>query len=366
MDDPSALALHDAASARSRAPPAHGTRLGADTISSESFTMPFAHRSIAALLSAAAASLGAPSIAQAQESPFPTRPVRIIVPVAPGGGIDLIARVMAPKFGEALGQSVIVENRSGGAMVIGTAYAAKAVADGHTLVLNNSSLAANATLQRKLPYDTLRDLAPISLLAKQPSIVVVHPSMPVKTVGDLLRLARQRPGQISYGTGGSGTSLHLAAALLEISGKVEFLNVVYKGAGPVLTDLVGGHIQMAVVTIGPALPFVKSNRLRALAVTDSQRVPTLPDLPTVAESGLSGYEFVTWYGLSASGGTPSRVVDQLNRAVLKAVGDGEVRNSLSNQGLRAVTSTPAEFAAYIKAEVDKWARVIKLGNIQPE
>jgi tripartite-type tricarboxylate transporter receptor subunit TctC len=328
--------------------------------------MSFARRSIATLLSTTAASLCAPFVAQAQEAPFPTRPVRIIVPVAPGGGIDLIARVMAPKLGEALAQSVVVENRSGGAMVIGTAYAAKAAADGHTLVLNNSSLAANATLQRKLPYDTLRDLAPISLLAKQPSIVVVHPSMPVKTVGDLLRLARQRPGQISYGTGGSGTSLHLAAALLEISGKVDFLNVVYKGAGPVLTDLVGGHIQMAVVTIGPALPFVKSNRLRALAVTDSQRVPTLPDLPTVAESGLSGYEFVTWYGLSASGGTPSRVVDQLNRAVVKAVGDSEVRNSLSNQGLRTVTSTPAEFAAYIKAEVDKWARVIKLGNIQPE
>ena len=288
------------------------------------------------------------------------------MPVAPGGGIDIIARVIAPRLNEALGHSVIVENRSGGAMVIGTTYAAKAPPDGHTLIANNSSLAFNATLYSKLPYDTLKDLAPVSLLAKQPSIVVVHPSLPVQSIAQLVALARSRPGQLAYGSGGSGTSIHLAAALLAISAKLDLLHVPYKGAAPVLIDLVGGQIQMAIPTLAPTLPFVTSKRLKALAVTGSTRAAAVPQLPTVAEAGIAGYEFVTWYALAAPGGTPARIVERLNTALAKILGTPEVRRTLTAQGFEPTPSTAEAYGAYLKAEVAKWESVIRLAKIEVE
>lgn len=328
--------------------------------------MSFPVRSLPYMRAALAASALIPFGVQGQPSAFPSKPVRIIVPVAPGGGIDLIARAIAPKLGETLGQSVLVDNRGGNAMVIGTALVAKATPDGHTLGLNNTNLAANASLRRTLPYDTLRDLAPISLLATQPSILVVHPSLPVRTVADLIRLAKARPGELTYGTGGSGTSLYLAAALIGASAGIEMLHVQYKGAGPVLTDLVGGHLQVAVPTLGPALPFVTADRLRALGVTTSQRLPALPKVPTIGESGLPGYEFTTWYGMTAPAGTPTSVVTTLHAALVRTVADPGVGGGLMKQGLQPVTNTPTEFAAYLKAEVDKWAKVVRLAKIPVE
>lgn len=290
----------------------------------------------------------------------------MIVPVAPGGGVDLVARAVAPKLGELLGQPVVVENRAGDGMVTGTALVARAAPDGHTIGVNNTNLAATPALRRSVPYDTLRDLAAVSLLATQPSIVVVHPSLPVKSVGELVRLARARPGELTYGTGGIGTSLHLAAALIGTSAGIELLHVPYKGAGPVLADLVGGHLQVAVPTLGSALPFVANGRLRALGVTTAQRLQALPQVPTVAESGLRGYEYTTWYGLTAPGGTPAPVLAALHAAVLRTVAHPDVTAGLMKQELQPVTSTPAEFTTFLKAEVDKWAKVIRVAKIPVE
>ncbi len=290
----------------------------------------------------------------------------MIVPVAPGGGVDLVARAVAPKLGELLGQPVVVENRAGDGMVTGTALVARAAPDGHTIGVNNTNLAATPALRRSVPYDTLRDLAAVSLLATQPSIVVVHPSLPVKSVGELVRLARARPGELTYGTGGIGTSLHLAAALIGTSAGIELLHVPYKGAGPVLADLVGGHLQVAVPTLGSALPFVANGRLRALGVTTAQRLQALPQVPTVAESGLRGYEYTTWYGLTAPGGTPAPVLAALHAAVLRTVAHPDVTTGLMKQELQPVTSTPTEFTTFLKAEVDKWAKVIRVAKIPVE
>jgi tripartite-type tricarboxylate transporter receptor subunit TctC len=321
---------------------------------------------LAAALSVTLSATLAPFAAQGQPASFPAKPVRIIVPVAPGGGIDLVARAIAPRLGEELGQPVIVENRAGNAMVTGTALVAKSAPDGYTLGLNNTNLVATPALRRSLPYDTLRDLAPVSLLATQPSIVVVHPSLPVRTMGDLLKLAKARPNELTYGSGGIGTSIHLAAALIAVNAGIEMLHVPYKGAGPVLADLVGGHLQVAVPTLGSALPFVNNNRLRALGVTTARRLPALPQVPTVAESGLPGYEFTTWYGLTAPGGTPAPVVAALNAAVVRTIADPAVASGLVRQELQPVTNTPAEFGTFLKAEVDKWARVVRVGRIPVE
>ena len=324
-------------------------------------------RSFAPLHPALAASLCVAALAaHGQPAAFPTKPVRIIVPVAPGGGIDLVARAIAPRLAEELGQGVVIENRGGNAMIIGTAAVAKAAPDGHTLGLNNTNLAAIPALRQSLPYDTLRDLAPISLLATQPSIVVVHPSLPVRTMGELIRLAKARPNELTYGSGGIGTSIHLAAALISVSAGIDMLHVPYKGAGPVLADLVGGHLQVAVPTLGSALPFVNNNRLRALGVTTAKRLPALPQVATVAESGLPGYEFTTWYGLTAPGGTPAPVLSALHAAVVRTVVDPGVSAGLVKQELHPVTSTPAEFGTFLKAEVDKWARVVRVGKIPVE
>ncbi len=319
-----------------------------------------------AVATLAATSLSVPFAAHGQSAAFPAKPVRIIVPVAPGGGIDLVARAVAPRLAEELGQAVIVENRAGNAMVTGTAAVAKAAPDGHTLGLNNTNLAATAALRKSLPYDTLRDLAPISLPATQPSIVVVHPSLPAKSMAELVKLAKARPNELTYGSGGIGTSIHLAAALIAVSAGIEMLHVPYKGAGPVLTDLVGGHLQVAVPTLGSALPFVTTGRLRALGVTTTQRLPALPQVPTVAESGLRGYEYTTWYGLTAPGGTPANVVAALHAAVVRTIADPGIGAALVKQELQPVTSTPAEFGTFLKTEVDKWARVVRLAKIPVE
>ena len=302
----------------------------------------------------------------AQAQGYPNRPIRFIVPFPPGGGNDIVGRIVAQKLNEGLGVPVIVDNRGGAGGTIGTEITSKAPADGHTLLVNNISLAVNATLYEKLPYDTLKDLAPVTLLGRQPNVIVVHPSVPVASVKELIALARAKPGQTIYGTGGVGTAGHLATVLLMLMTKTDMVHVPYKGLGPALTDLVGGRLQLIISTLASAMPQVKSGKLRPLAVTTAQRSAFFPELPTLSEAGVPGYEFSTWYGLLAPGRTPAAVVGQLNGVTAKALRSPALKEQFAAQGLEATPSSPAEFGAYLKSEVAKWARVVKASGAKPD
>jgi tripartite-type tricarboxylate transporter receptor subunit TctC len=302
----------------------------------------------------------------AAQAPYPAKTIRMIVPFPPGGGNDIVGRIVAQRLGEALGQQVIVDNRGGAGGTIGTDLLAKAPPDGYTLLVNNISLAVNATLYPKLGYDTLKDLAPVTLVGRQPNILVVHPSVPAKSVRDLLVLARAKPGQINYGSGGVGTAGHLATELLMIVTKVELVHVPYKGLGPALTDLMGGHVQLVISTLASALPQVKGGKMRALAVTTAQRSAFFPEVATMAEAGVAGYEFSTWYGLLAPAGTPRTVVERLNRESAKALGAPALKEQFASQGLEAAPSSPEEFGGYLKSEIAKWAPVVKKSGAKPE
>lgn len=297
---------------------------------------------------------------------YPSKPVRLIVPTAPGGGTDFLGRVLAQSLGPALGQPMVVDNRGGAGTTLGAAVAAKSPADGHTLLLHHSSLAFNATFYRKLPYDTLRDFAPITLLATQPFLVVVHPSLPVRTVKELVALARARPGQLAYASGGSGSGPYMGAELLKQAAKIDVLHVPYKGAGPAFTDLISGQVQIMVSTFSLAIPHARSGRVRALAVTSSKRAPAASDIPTVAEGGVPGYEFATWYGLLAPVGTPAPVIAKLNDESGKILAARETREKLTADGLEPLRSTPEEFAALIKRDVARWAKVVKAAGVYAE
>jgi len=307
-----------------------------------------------------------PAIAAAQAPAYPVRPIRFIVPFAPGGGNDIVGRMVAQKLDEALGVSVVVDNRGGAGGTIGTDMASKAPADGHTMLINNISLAVNATLFRKLPYNTLTDLAPVSLLGRQPNLLVAHPAMPVNSVKDLLTLARARPAQVVYASGGVGTAGHLATELLMLATGIRMVHVPYKGLGPALVDVMGGRVQLAVSTLASALPHVKGGKLKPLAVTTANRTTFFPALPTMAEAGVPGYEFSTWYGLLVPGETRKAVVERLNTVVVKVLGAPALKAQFATQGIEATPGSPAEFGAYLKSEVAKWAKVIKAANIQPD
>ena len=300
---------------------------------------------------AASASFGADA--------YPTRPIRFIVPFPPGGGNDIVARLVAGKLAEGLGQQVVIDNRGGAGGTIGTDMTAKAPPDGHTMLINNLSLAVNHTLVAKLPYDTLKDLAPVSLIGRQPNIVVVHPALPAKSVRELLELARAKPGGINYGSGGTGTASHLATELLKLMTKVELTHVPYKGLNPALTDLMGGRLQVIISTMASTLPHVKAGKLRALAVTTAQRSSFFPDVPTMDEAGVTRYEFSTWYGLLVPAGTPRTIVDRLNAETRKAVAQPSVQNQFSAQGLEPGASSAQTFGEYLRSEVEKWGRVVK-------
>lgn len=319
---------------------------------------------------AAAAVLGVLTLlvgnAPAQTQQYPTRPVRLVVPFPPGGGVDLVGRIVALKLSEALGQSIVVDNRSGAGGTIATDIAAKAPPDGHTLLMSNISLAVNATLYPKLPYNTLKDLAPVTLVGDQANILVVHPSVPAKSVRELLALVRSRPGRINYGSGGFGTSTYLATELLKLATRVEMVHVPYKGLGPALMDLVGGRVQLIISTMASAVPLVKAGKLRALAVTTIKRSSFFPELPTMNEAGVSGYEFSTWYGLLVPAGTPKAVISRLNAEISEALRSTAVKEQFGMQGLEPVFTSPGDFAVYLKAEVEKWGKVIKATGARPE
>ena len=307
-----------------------------------------------------AAAMTAP-VVQAQN--YPVKPVRIIVPTAPGGGTDLIGRLLAQNLSSQLGQQFIVDNRGGAGTTIGTAAVAKSPADGYTLLLTHSSLAFNATYYNKLPYDTLKDFAPISLVAEQPFLFAVHPSLPVKTVAQLIALAKKNPGQIAYSSGGAGSGPFMGAELFKQQAQVNILHVPYKGAGPAFTDLMGGQVQMMIATLSLGMPHATSGRVRALGVTSAKRLGATPQLPTVAESGLPGFEFSAWYGVLAPAGTPAAIMTRLHQAVGKAMAAPETREKFED-GLIPLSSTSDEFVAYLKQEVIKWGNVVKASGVK--
>jgi tripartite-type tricarboxylate transporter receptor subunit TctC len=318
------------------------------------------------LLAIAGLLLLAPTLPAAGAEAYPSRPVRFIVPFPPGGGNDIVGRIVAQKLNESLGVPVVVDNRGGAGGTIGTDLTAKAPPDGHTMLVNNISLAVNATLYPRLPYDTLKDLAPVSLLGRQPNMIVVHPAVPAGSVKDLVAMMRAKPGQVVYGSGGVGTAGHLATVMLMLMTKTEMTHVPYKGLGPALVDLMGGRIQMVVSTLASALPHVKSGKMKPLAVTTAKRSAFFPELPTIAEAGVPGYEFSTWYGLVLPGRTPAAIVDRLNAETVKVLGSAALKEQFAAQGLEATSSSPAEFAAYLKAEVAKWSKVVTASGAKPE
>jgi tripartite-type tricarboxylate transporter receptor subunit TctC len=298
-----------------------------------------------------------PGAASAQQ--YPAKAVRIIVPTAPGGGADFVGRLLAQTLTQSLGQPVVVDNRGGGGTTIGVTLAAKAPPDGYTLLLQHNSLAFNATFYRKLPYDTVKDLAPISLVGTQPYIVAVHPSLPVRSMKELVALAKSRPGQLAYASGGAGSGPYMGAELLKHAAKIDVLHVPYKGAGPAFIDLMSGEVQMMVVTMSVALPHVRGGKVRALAVSSPKRVAAVPELPTVAESGVPGYEFATWYALFAPAGTPAAVIARLNDETAKFVAARETRDKLTADGVTPVRSSPEELAALVRRDIARFAVVVK-------
>ena len=297
---------------------------------------------------------------------YPTRPIRFIVPFAPGGANDIVARMIGVKLTEAWGQPVVIDNRGGAGGVIGADLVAKSFPDGYTLLMANVNFATNPGLIPNLPYDTTRDFAAVSLLATSPSVLVVHPSLPVRSVKELIALAKSKPGQLVYSSSGAGSTGHMAMELLKQLAGIDMLAVHYKGGGPALIDLIAGRVSPGFATILSAAPHIESGRLRALAVTTTKRSTALPELPTVAEAGVPGYEFTGWWGVVVPARTPPPVVAKLNGALVRILAQTEVRERLVREGAEPASTTPDAFATYMRAEVAKWNKVIKTANIRIE
>ena len=293
------------------------------------------------------------------QAQYPSKTVRLIVPYPPGGGTDTLARVLSQRLGEALGQQVVIDNRPGAGANLGVEIAAKAPNDGYTLLMAAISNAISASLCRKLNYDLVRDFAPITLLATTPHILVVHPSLPVKSVKELIAFAKARSGQLAYSSSGSGTPSLLGGELFDSMAGVKLTHVPYKGGGPSVIALVGGEVSVGFATMPSVISHVKAGKLRGLAVTTAQRSPTTPDLPTVSEAGVPGYEMGSWYGLLAPAGTPREVVMRLNAEMAKMLKLPDVKQRLDALGFEVLVSTPEEYGAFTKNEIEKWAKVVK-------
>ena len=298
------------------------------------------------------------------ERVYPNKPIRIVVGQAPGGATDIVARSLAVKLTEALGQSVVIDNRSGAAGSIGSAIVAKSAPDGYTALIVSSTYTINPSLYRKLPFDPIKDLQPVTLIASSPFLLMVHPSIPAKTTKDLIALAKTKP--LIYGSGGIGSSGHLAAELFSSMAGVEFTHVPYKGAGPALIDTLGGQVNLILSSIVSGMPFAKSGKLRALAITTRARSSAMPDLPTIAESALPGYDFSSWYGLMVPTGTSKQIAGRLYTETAKALRTPDLQQRLSNEGCEPVGNTPGQFAAYIVQEMARWAKVVKASGMQAE
>jgi len=291
---------------------------------------------------------------------YPARPLRLIVPTAPGGGTDFTGRLVAAKLSETMGQQVVVENRGGGGGSVGADNAAKATPDGYTLLLGSiATHAVNPALYKKLPYDHLKDFAPVSLIGTVPNALVVHPSVPVKSMQEFITYAKANPGKINYGSSGVGSPPHLSMELLRSMTGINLVHVPYKGAGPALADLLGGQVQAMCTSLAGLINFVKSGRVRALGVTTAKRNPQLPDVPTIVESGVPGYEVTIWYAVFAPVATPKAIVDKLNAEMVKALNSSEMKERMALQGMDPAPSTPAELTAFVKVETAKWAKAAK-------
>jgi tripartite-type tricarboxylate transporter receptor subunit TctC len=291
---------------------------------------------------------------------YPTRPIRLVVPFPAAGTTDILARAAAQKLTEAFGQAVVVDNRPGAGGNIGSDLVAKSAPDGYTLLMGTvGTHAINPSLYSKMPYDHIKDFVPVVLVAGVPNVLVVNPALPVNSVADLIKLAKDKPGTLNFASSGSGTSIHLSGELFKTMAGVDMMHVPYKGSSPALTDLIGGQVQIMFDNLPSSLPQIKGGKLRAVAVTSMKRAPALPDVPTINESGLPGFEASSWFGILAPAGTPAPIVARINAEVNKWLQSADAREKLLGQGAEAAGGSPEQFAAYIRSETEKWAKVVK-------
>jgi tripartite-type tricarboxylate transporter receptor subunit TctC len=295
------------------------------------------------------------TVAQAQQ--YPSRPVRMIVPYAPGGGVDIMGRIVAARLSERLGTQVVLENRGGANTVIGTDAVAKAAPDGYTLLFGNPALSANPALNDNLPYDTLKHLAPVMMVAASFNVLVVHPSLPVKTVRELVALAKSKPGQLNYASAGDGSAIYLAMAMFQNTAGIDVVHIPYKGAGPALIDVVGGQVPMMFIATPPAVSYVNSGKLRGLAVSGAKRLDVLPGIPTIAESGYRGFEVNNWYGVMAPGETPGAIVGRLNSELNALLATADVRERMAALGAEPAGGSAEQFGQRLRDEIALWRRV---------
>jgi tripartite-type tricarboxylate transporter receptor subunit TctC len=317
-------------------------------------------------LAAIAAALACLAASGAPAQTYPAKPVRLVVPSSPGGGTDITARILAHKLTELLGQQVVVENRAGAGTRIGNEHVAKSPPDGYTLLMGLSTLAIIPAVYRTVSYDALRDLAPISQAVSVPNVLVVHPSLPVRSVKALIALGKSRPRELVAGSAGTGTNPHLSLELFRSMAGIDLVHVPYKGSGPGIVGLMSGEVAIFFPSLASAMPHIKTGRVRPLGVTTTLRAETLPEVPTIAEAALPGYEAMNWFGVLAPAGTARAIIDRLHKETVAALKSPEVRKQLATEGAQIVASTPDGFAAYIRSETEKWARVAKAAGIKPQ
>ncbi|MCE9642221.1 MAG: tripartite tricarboxylate transporter substrate binding protein [Betaproteobacteria bacterium] len=317
-------------------------------------------------LLAAALALAPVGFAVAHAQTYPDRPIRMIVPFAPGGGTDIVSRLVAQRLADSIKQSIVVDNRAGGAGNIGAELVARASPDGYTLLVGSATILAVNPVIFKVSYNPSRDFAPITLLGSQPHLMVVHPSVPANSVREFVALAKEKSLKLNYGSSGTGGPAHLGGELFKIVAGIDMLHIPYKGTGPAVIDLVGGQLQVGLLSLASSMPHVKTGRLRALAVTSPKRAVVAPELPTIAESGYPGFEVRSWYGLLAPAGTPKAIIDKLSSQIASVLRQPEVIAKLAGDGAEPGGDTPAEFAAYIKNEAERWGKVVKTAGIRAD
>ena len=297
---------------------------------------------------------------------YPSKPVRVLIPWPAGGSNDIVGRVVSQKLSESLGQQFVIDNRAGASGVVGADLVAKSPGDGYTLMVHSVTHLGNATMYKKLPYDTLKDFVPVALLCQQPGGLIVHPSLPVKSVTEFIALAKASPGQILYSSSGNGSAPHLSMAQLIALTRINIVHIPYKGGPPAVTAIVSGETQAMTATLATVLPLIKGGRLRLLAMTSAQRLKLMPEVPTLAESGVPGYEMSPWIAVFAPAGTPKQVVDKLNGEIAKALRLSDVQQNLAGQALEAIIATPEEFASRVKSDYEKYAKLIRMAGARIE
>ena len=301
------------------------------------------------------------------DTPYPVKPIRMIVPSAPGSGPDIMARAIGQKLSEALGQPIVIDDKPGAGGIIGSETAAKSPPDGYTLIMSNAGAhAVNASLYAKLPYDPVRDFAPVTLVSMAPNILIVHPALPVRNVKELIALAKAKPGEMTFGSGGTGSTAHLSGEMFKSMAGIDMVHVPFKGSPAAVIGVISGQITMGFPNIPPALPHVRSGKFKALAVTTVKRSATVPELPTIAESGLPGYEATAWFGVLAPAATPPQIIARLNAAIVKIVHSRDMQERLATEGAEAVGNTPEQFAQIIRNDIAKWAKVVKASGARAE